>query len=54
MRDPVFAEYLRARYAAEQQAPEGQRMIELTPAERREKAKRLVEKALQPSGEDGN
>ncbi|MCA9461521.1 MAG: AAA family ATPase [Nitrospira sp.] len=54
MRDPVFAEYLRARYAAEQQAPEGQRMIELTPAERKEKAKRLVEKALQHAGEAEN
>jgi hypothetical protein len=52
MRDPVFAEYLRARYTAEHQAPEGQKMIELTPAERREKAKRLVKKALQTTGED--
>ena len=54
MRDPVFAEYLRARYAAEQQAPEGQRMIELTPAKKKKKAKRLVEKALQHAGEAEN
>jgi hypothetical protein len=53
MRDPVFAEYLRARYAAEQRAPEEQKMAKLTPAERREKAKRLVHEALQVTGEAG-
>lgn len=47
MRDPVFAEYLRVRYAAESQAPQGEKMAELTAAQRREKAKRLVKHALE-------
>jgi energy-coupling factor transporter ATP-binding protein EcfA2 len=51
MRDPVFAEYLRARYEMERQAPEQQKMPALTSAERKEKARRLVQKALQVSGE---
>lgn len=51
MRDPVFAEYLRARYESEQQAPEQEKMAKLTPAERREKAKRLVREALQHAGD---
>lgn len=50
MRDPIFAEYLRARYESEQQAPEQQKMAKLTPVERREKAKRLVREALQHAG----
>lgn len=53
MRDPVFAEYLRARYAADRQAPEGQKMAALTAAERKEKAKRLVQQALERTGEVG-
>jgi predicted ATPase len=53
MRDPVFAEYLRARYATERQAPEPEKMARLTPAERRAKAKRLVHEALQRTGETG-
>lgn len=51
MRDPVFAEYLRARYETERQAPEQQKMAALTPTERKEKARRLVQKALQAAGE---
>jgi predicted ATPase len=51
MRDPVFAEYLRARYEAEQQPPEQQKMAALPPAERKEKARRLVQKALHARGE---
>lgn len=47
MRDPVYAEYLRARYAAESQAPQLEKMAELTTEERREKAKRLVQQALE-------
>lgn len=47
MRDPVFAEYLRARYAADRQVPQGEKIAELTAAERREKAKRLVKQALE-------
>ncbi len=47
MRDPVFAEYLRARYESERQAPEQEKMARLTSAERSEKAKRLVHEALQ-------
>lgn len=50
MRDPVFAEYLRARYEADLQAPEQQKMAALTPTERKEKARRLVRKALQATG----
>jgi predicted ATPase len=53
MRDPVFAEYLRARYAEDQQAPEGHKMVQLTAAERREKAERLVKKALERAKEVG-
>lgn len=53
MRDPVFAEYLRARYVADRQAPEGHKMTELTVAERNEKAKRLVQQALEGVGEAG-
>lgn len=47
MRDPVFAEYLRARYAEDKQARHGSTSGDLTPAERREKAKRLVKNALE-------
>lgn len=53
MRDPVFAEYLRARYAAEQQAPKQEKMADLTEEERREKAKRLVREALHRAGGTG-
>lgn len=51
MRDPVFEEYLRARYEADQQAPEHKTISALTTAERKEKARRLVKKALQVTGE---
>jgi hypothetical protein len=47
MRDPVLAEYLRARYAEEKQAPEEHKMAELSALERQEKAVRLVKKALE-------
>lgn len=47
MRDPVFAEYLKARYVADKQAPQGEKMAKLTTTERREKAKRLVKQALE-------
>lgn len=53
MRDPVFAEYLRARYEMETQGPEQQKMSSLTLIERRAKAKKLVQKALQATGETG-
>ena len=45
-RDPVFAEYLRARYAEEAKIPEGEKRVQLSAEERRERAKRLVKKAL--------
>jgi predicted ATPase len=51
MRDPVFAEYLRARYETDRQTPEQQKMAALTPTERKEKARRLVRKALEVTGE---
>jgi hypothetical protein len=53
MRDPVFAEYLKARYIEDQKAPEGEKMVQLTPAKRRAKAKLLVKRALEMTdGED--
>lgn len=51
MRDPVYAEYLRARYMADAASPDQQKMVDLSPEERREKAKRLVAQALQQAGE---
>ena len=51
MRDPVFAEYLRARYEMERQAPEQQKMSALAQAQREGKARRLVKQALQVTGE---
>ncbi len=45
-RDPVFAEYLKARFQEDQEAPDEQQIRRLPPAERREKARRLVHRAL--------
>ena len=53
MRDPVFAEYLRARYSTDSQAPQGERMAEISSSERKEKAKRLVRQALDRVEEAG-
>ena len=46
MRDPVFAEYLKARYLNDKEQPEMGRMVNLSAAKRREKAKKLVQQAL--------
>ncbi len=46
MRDPVFAEYLKARNMVDNEQPEMGMMLAMSPAERREKAKRLVQQAL--------
>lgn len=46
MRDPVFAEYLKARYLFDKVQPEGKKMIDLPASERREKAKKMVKEAL--------
>lgn len=46
MRDPVFAEYLKARYLFDKGQPEEKKMVDLSAAERREKAKKLVQQAL--------
>lgn len=50
MRDPVFAEYLRARYEANSQTQQGKNLAELTSTERKEKANRLVKQALDRGG----
>ncbi|MBU1568158.1 MAG: AAA family ATPase [Proteobacteria bacterium] len=46
MRDPVFTEYLKARYLFDKEQIKGKKMIELSVAERKEKAKKLVQQAL--------
>ena len=46
MRDPVFSEYLKARYLLDKGQPGGKKMVNLPSAERKEKAKKLVQQAL--------
>jgi len=58
MRDPVYEEYLRARYSANEKQPVEKQMTSLTTAERMVKAKELIEKAAKKVREeqesDGN
>jgi len=53
MRDPVFAEYLKARYQNDKEQPEGKKMVDLSAAERREKARKLVQQALAQTKQEG-
>ena len=53
MRDPVFAEYLKARYLDDERQPEMGRMVNLSIAERKEKARRLVQQALAKVKQEG-
>ena len=56
MRDPLYEEYLRARYGADEIQPVEKRMVHLSSAERRMKAKELIQKAakkVRESEEDG-
>lgn len=58
MRDPVYEEYLRARYSADEKQPVEKQMTNLTSKERVVKAKALIEKAAKKVREeqesDGN
>ncbi len=53
MRDPVFAEYLKARYLNDKELPEMERMVSMSAADRREKAKKLVQQALAKAKQEG-
>jgi predicted ATPase len=53
MRDPVFAEYLKARYLFDKGQPVEKKMADLPTAERREKAKKLVQQALAKTEQEG-
>ena len=58
MRDPVYEEYLRARYQADEDQPLEKKMVQLPSTERRLKAKELIQKAakkiLEEQEGDGN
>ena len=47
MRDPLFEEYLRARYSSEEVLPDEERIAQLPSNERREKAKKLIQLAVE-------
>ncbi|WP_319540956.1 AAA family ATPase [uncultured Pseudodesulfovibrio sp.] len=51
-RDPVYTEYLRARYEYETSQISDSSPTKLTPEERKEKAKKLVDRALKKSSEE--
>lgn len=53
MRDPIFAEYLKARYAHDNGRPTGEKLSDMTAAERKQKAKKLVQDALEKASGEG-
>lgn len=52
MRDPVFAEYLRARYAHDNGKPVGEKLSDLSAVDRKQKARKLIQAALAKAKEE--
>jgi hypothetical protein len=53
MRDPLFEEYLRARFGFDEAQPPEKKLVKLPSAERRAKARKLIEVAARKVKKEG-